>query len=364
MQTTDKTNKINHICLCLGRVKTRNEGLGEFAYQLITELLARSDSLRKQHGIKLHLYASENWKDSFADQLDFHPYSRLHRYWHPSEIKFSIWHSLHQLNRVKPASGTKTSLLTVHDLNYLHVESQEEIEKRTKKLKRILSQTKYAVAISEFSRQDLVQQCGWAGSCEVIYNGTTNLSNSTMQPVDELKNTEFFFHVSRMAPNKNVESLLKLAASWEDKRFVLAGASGKDTFRLQQMANELKLKNVYFFLNINDAQKAWLYAHCKAFLFPSLAEGFGLPPIEAMHFGKPVFASNRTSLPEVCGNFAFYWHSFAAKEMRQVIQTGLETYDQKNLSDQIKLYASNFSWKTCAEKYINLYSTLLANQIN
>lgn len=53
-----------------------------------------------------------------------------------------------------------------------------------------------------------------------------------------------------------------------------------------------------------------LYESCVAFLFPSITEGFGLPVIEAMSFGTPVFLSNSSSLPEVGGNEAFYWNSY------------------------------------------------------
>jgi glycosyltransferase involved in cell wall biosynthesis len=70
-------------------------------------------------------------------------------------------------------------------------------------------------------------------------------------------------------------------------------------------------------LGVDDSVKAWLLANCEAFLFPSLAEGFGLPPLEAMHFGTPVFLSDRTSLPEVGGTQAGYFREFSASAMRK-----------------------------------------------
>ena len=74
----------------------------------------------------------------------------------------------------------------------------------------------------------------------------------------------------------------------------------------KQLHDELgdSLPNVRVLLGIDDATKAWLLGHCEAFVFPSLAEGFGLPPLEAMYFGAPVFLSRLTSLPEIGGSQA------------------------------------------------------------
>ena len=66
---------------------------------------------------------------------------------------------------------------------------------------------------------------------------------------------------------------------------------------------------------ISDMDKYWLYKNCEAFVFPSMYEGFGLPVIEAMNFGKPVFLSTFSSLPEVGGKYALYWENFDSQLM-------------------------------------------------
>jgi glycosyltransferase involved in cell wall biosynthesis len=91
-----------------------------------------------------------------------------------------------------------------------------------------------------------------------------------------------------------------------------------------------------------------------------LLEGFGLPVIEAMKFGKPVFLSKHTSLPEIGGSSAYYWEYFEPKYMAEMFNSIM----QKFLSDtqkakNIKLYAEKFSWDIATKQYIELYLEIL-----
>jgi glycosyltransferase involved in cell wall biosynthesis len=110
---------------------------------------------------------------------------------------------------------------------------------------------------------------------------------------------------------------------------------------------------------ISDADKAWYYKNCEAFVFPSLAEGFGLPVIEAMHFGKPVFLSRYTSLPEVGGDAAWYFDSFDGKAMQNTLLNGLREFHDKKLSAVIQQHAIKFNWEHTAKQYLALYQKSL-----
>ena len=111
---------------------------------------------------------------------------------------------------------------------------------------------------------------------------------------------------------------------------------------------------------VSDTEKCWLYDSCKAFVFPSLAEGFGIPPIEAMYAGKPVFASRSTSIPEVCGDMAFYWDTLDGAEMAEVVKRNLSNKNApQNNPTRLKDYAKKYSWETCAQEYIKVYEELI-----
>jgi glycosyltransferase involved in cell wall biosynthesis len=166
-------------------------------------------------------------------------------------------------------------------------------------------------------------------------------------------------HVSRLAPTKNIDALLTLAGAWPSRAFVLAGATSDYTATVQRTIAERGLANVTLKLDISEAEKAWLYAHCEGFLFPSLAEGFGLPPIEAMHFGKPVFLSRLTSLPEVGGDVACYFDDFEPASMRRVVERGLDAHRAEGRAAALVAHARQFDWQRCAAQHLALYRRLL-----
>jgi glycosyltransferase involved in cell wall biosynthesis len=193
----------------------------------------------------------------------------------------------------------------------------------------------------------------------VIHNGATDLTQAKPRPVEGIGEQPFLLHISRMAPSKNIEAILAMAAAWPAKPIVLAGATSTYTGEVQRMVAERKLHNVTVRLDLHEGQKAWLYAHCQGFVFPSIAEGFGLPPIEAMHFGKPVFLSRLTSLPEVGGEVAYYFDSFDAVAMRAVVEAGLSDHQHAGRAEALVQRARSFSWARCAQSYLKLYLQLL-----
>jgi glycosyltransferase involved in cell wall biosynthesis len=160
-----------------------------------------------------------------------------------------------------------------------------------------------------------------------------------------------------MSPSKNPQAILDLAAAWPEMDFVLCGPPSDDA---KALAAKAQPPNVQFVLGIDDAQKTWAYAHCAGFLFPSLAEGFGLPPIEAMHFGKPVFLARRTCLPEIGGDAAYYFDDFAPAAMRAVVEGGLARGAGPARAEAVRQHAAQFDWDRCAARYLALYRRLLA----
>ena len=110
---------------------------------------------------------------------------------------------------------------------------------------------------------------------------------------------------------------------------------------------------------ISEEDKAWYYKNCEAFVFPSIAEGFGLPVIEAMHFGKPVFLSTHTSLPEIGGDAAFYFENFEPETMQNAFAKGMETFKTNNMQQKVIAHAMQFDWQETARQYLKLYDECL-----
>lgn len=353
-----------HIGLSLGRLQHWHDGLGEFSRQLGLALAELAPQLRSTLGWQLHFHLPQRFHGMFGDTVGYLATHTTQRWLHLRSTRFALWHILHQHNRLKAPLGTRHTLETVHDLNFLHAKSAAGIERYRRRLRRRLAQRDAVIAITHHVAADIRRELAPAGGpfatpVQVIHNGAADLSAAPQQALDGLADAPFLLHISRMAPSKNIAALLDLAAAWPQQRLVLGGASSPYVDEVRRQIDARGLGNVLLRLDLSEPQKAWLYAHCEGFLFPSLAEGFGLPPVEAMHFGKPVFLSRLTSLPEVGGTVAHYFDSFDGAAMRAQVQDGLAADQAPWRRGAIMAHARSFSWKRCAQAYIALYKNLL-----
>jgi glycosyltransferase involved in cell wall biosynthesis len=231
--------------------------------------------------------------------------------------------------------------------------------KSMRRLARIVASADSFITISEFVKRDFERVYGTAKSVKAIHIGVRDFSAETpIEPADP-PTPGFLFHLSRMSALKNVECLLAMMKLLPQRQLVLAGPRSGDSERTQRRALELGLNNVHFFFDVSTAEKAWLLQNCTALLFPSLAEGFGLPPLEALQSGKPVFLSTMTSLPEVGGTIAYYWPDFAPEAMAAVLQRGLAAWDVARDGGRARAWARRFTWTACAEAHVAEYLNAL-----
>jgi glycosyltransferase involved in cell wall biosynthesis len=286
---------ITHIGIGFGQVKHWHDGLGEFSRQLGLGLARSAAQLREELGWCLHLHLPRRWHGEFGNEVGYLDTHTTQRWLHLRATRFALWHTLHQHNRLRAPLCTEHRIVTVHDLNFLHSKTAAKVERYRRRLRRRVAGSDAAVAITRYVAGDIARELApLATPLTVIHNGATDLSALPPVPVPGIGDAPFLLHISRMAPSKNIAALLDLAAAWPDQRLVLAGATSPYTATVRKLISERHLANVSLHLDLEDAHKAWLYRHCLGFVFPSLAEGFGLPPIEAMHFGKPVFLSRLT----------------------------------------------------------------------
>jgi glycosyltransferase involved in cell wall biosynthesis len=348
-----------HVGVNFGPLSTLHDGLGEFSVQLGCRIAARAAELRAEHGIHVHFYLREERHGSFGRGVEYLPLRQAHRVLHLEGRRFDLWHTLNQHVAHRPPAGARHRLLTVHDLNFLYVKRGASLARHRWVARRRVGRADRIVAITEHVAADVRRHTSFAGPIDVIHNGARSLVGEPQDPVPGLPPRSFLFHLSRMTPSKNVAAILDLAGAWPEQRFVMAGpASGAVASTVAEAAAR-NLTNVTVLTDVSDAQKAWLYAHCAGFLFPSLTEGFGLPPIEAMHFGAPTFLSDRTSLPEVGGKAAYFFRRFDPAHMREVIEAGLADVQRDGRADAIRRHAATFSWDACADRYVALYLAML-----
>ena len=344
--------------ISLGNLGGFVDGLGEFSRQLGQALAEQAPALREKHALELHFHCQPALQGCFGPDVHYLPVSRSQEWWHRAPLRMDLWHTTSQLNRYGPPQGQGRRLVTVHDLNYLYEKRGLSLWRHQWRMQRVLANTDAVVAITQHVAGDIRRALAWAGPLQVVHNGVRDLSHAPREALPALQSRPFFFHISRMTPNKNVESLLAMMALWPEKHLVLAGPSAVRNAELQAWAERHGVVNISVLTHVSDAQKAWLYAHCEAFFFPSLTEGFGLPPIEAMHFGKPTFLSTLTSLPEVGGDAATYWPGFEPHAMRDVVEQGLAAHTPER-AQAATARAAAFNWAAAAQGYVQAYLGLL-----
>jgi glycosyltransferase involved in cell wall biosynthesis len=347
------------IGISLGNIGALHDGLGEFALQIGKRIAAQAPVWRAQYGITFDFHLRDKLTGLFGADVGYLPVNRWQRVRHVQPARYALWHSLHQLNKNLPPAGCGPRVVTVHDLNYLYGRNAFSTWRHQRRTLALMRRTDQVVAISHYTAGDVKQRLGWSGPLQVIHNGARSFVDAPREPLPgwaDADDRPFLYHLSRMSASKNPQAIIELARAWPEMPFVLCGPPSDDA---KQLRAAVKLPNVQFHLGINDAQKAWAYARCTGFLFPSLTEGFGLPPIEAMHFGKPVFLARRTCLPEIGGDAADYFDDFDPVSMRRVVEHGLARHSEPGRADAIRTHAAQFDWDRAAGAYQDLYRRLL-----
>ena len=346
-----------HIALQFGHIKHFNEGLAEFSRQLACQFSQQASQLKQERNWQFHFILPRQWHGMFGNEVQYHELHDGMRLRHRFPVDLDVWHGLHQHMRYRPPVNCRRNIITVHDLNHVYAKKGLSLWWQNMRLTRHLRRAHQLVAISQYAANDLRLHLPWAPEATVIHNGAADLTQAPQTPIDALEGQAFMLHISRMSPSKNVQTLIDMAAIWPERLLALVGPDSAEVQAHQARVKALGLHNVRFFTDVNESQKTWLYAHCDAFLFPSLMEGFGLPPIEAMFFGKPVIVARRTSLPEICGEGAAYWDDFEPESMRRITQTWIDRHlAHKAWATRARQQAERYTWAKAATSYVGTYN--------
>ncbi|WP_374948754.1 glycosyltransferase family 4 protein [Mucilaginibacter sp.] len=252
-------------------------------------------------------------------------------------------------------------IMTIHDINQLHEDiSTKQVNKYLKRLEKSIKTCDKLVTISHFAARDIVARFpSAAGKLSVIYNGADKLTVPTGHQPTYLPKSSFLFTIGILSAKKNFEVLPSLLAG-NNYELIISGIKTSYEALIIKQAHKYGCENrVKITGTISDDDKAWYYKNCEAFVFPSLAEGFGLPIIEAMHFGKPVFCSTCTSLPEIAGDAAYYFDNFDSAAMQRVLREGLADFRENNREAMVMNHAAQYSWDQTAQQYLQLYQSCL-----
>jgi glycosyltransferase involved in cell wall biosynthesis len=354
------------------KLRHANCGLGRFCRHLAEGILTSGD-----RGFDpvffLPRQATPPRSAGCVAQIDVRPWRKesFARFYRPLVASFTrrqydLWHVTNQTSKYLPLDPGVPVVLTIHDLNFLHDERREpgraarklaDVQRKVDRAAVIVTDTRYVAA-------DVVRHLRLDGKpVHVIPLGMpARVTAATARPAG-VPAGPFLLAIGNALPHKNFHVLLEAVAALPTTTLVIAG--NRDTpygRRLSDLIAAAGLeRRVVQTGEVSDADRQWLYEHCDALLVPSLTEGFGLPVLEALQCGRPVFLSRLTCLPEVGGTLGFYWDSFSPDHMRQVLQTGLAAvHADPGYAERARAHAARFSWERAVRDYLAIYDSVLA----
>lgn len=258
------------------------------------------------------------------------------------------------------------NVVYIHDLLYLDFPQFYSFKERLylSVLKPLAKRANTIVTISKAERGRIIKHKLGTNNVHFVYHGVDPkfkpLDKHDKLQVETFKEKynlpdQFILYLGRLNIRKNIANLI-YAMQFVDTPLVIVGEKDHKSENLSSIIDALSLNDKIIFTGyIEDYELPLVYAVATIFCFPSYAEGFGLPPLEAMASGTPVIVSDRTSLPEVCEDAALYVNPDDPTDIAKKINTLLaskeiiDTFANKGL-----VQSKKFSWKKSAENLMNI----------
>lgn len=261
--------------------------------------------------------------------------------------------------------GNTPLVLTIFDMaheRYPHMFSPFDHSSANKKM--VALRADRVIAISEHTKKDIVALLGIPESRIDIIPLATTISLEHAQKSSSLLPPSFILFVGKRNTYKNFRFLLQAFSHLAEKQpslFLLCAGGGPFSAAELDAMRTLSIQDRTIQLSVKESALAYLYANARAFVYPSLYEGFGIPVLEAFTCGCPAVLSNRSSLPEVGGDAACYFDPEDPASLVSVLSEVLDNVDfASTLRARGKERARLFSWEHTARQTFKTYTKVLS----
>lgn len=262
----------------------------------------------------------------------------------------------------------RSQIVTLHDASVFRVPDAYSLSFRLWYKALFFVTGKIALSlltISKFSRDELVACCRIKNEkFDIIYEGADHFYYDKANIVHNSKfydalSKPYVLAVSSMSPHKNFRAFVEAITLIGDMDFnvIIAGGTNPAIFKSADIQLPGLVQHVGY---VSDEELKMLYSNASCFIYPSLYEGFGLPPLEAMSNGCPVIAARAGSLPEVCGDAALFCDPQNPQDIADKIQLLMrnaklrEEFREKGLA-----HAKLFTWEKCARETLTVIKKVL-----
>ena len=288
---------------------------------------------------------------------------------------FDLYHEPNFL----PLSYECKTVVTIHDLSYIrhpHAHPIERVRIMNELLPEAIEKSNCIIADSEFTKQEIISEFSLdALKIKVVPLGKSAEFYPRLEIELEdtltkygLKFGQYTLTVGTLEPRKNITQVIKAYQNLPHSfaiqfPLVVVGVRGWKESNLLKELDKLISQNKAFVLGfVSDEDLPKLYSGARTFVFPSIYEGFGLPPLEAMASGIPVITSNTSSIPEVVGKSGLMFDIGDVETLsKQIMQVSESNVEFARLSQAGLLQARHFTWKETAQLTSNAYDYALEN---
>lgn len=280
-------------------------------------------------------------------------------------IATDIYHDTYYVRRVIAPQYT-ARVVTVHDMiheKFPNVFSQSD--PTTDYKRNAVTNADHIICISENTKKDLIDYFKVnEDKISVVYHGLPQLNPTMRSEGADVTSKPYFLFVGSRRKYKNFDRFVKaFACSKKISRYFDVVCFGGERLVRQDknLVHSNHLSRQFHFIHGKDTTLAHLYTKAFALIYPSLYEGFGFPPLEAMAFGCPVLCSDTSSLPEITGDAALHFNPYSVESMVQSMEN---IVDHSHLRDQLihrgLKRVRSFSWDLCAQNTLGVYKKLLS----
>lgn len=359
----------------------RSKGLGRYTQKLIENLESiQKDDMSDEYFVFLREHSFKEYEPknkNFHKVLADYPwYSFSEQVNMPKLLNKYNLDLVHFPHFNVPLFYKRPFIITIHDLILLHFPTV-----RSSTLSPIfywikflaykivigsaIKRSKNIITVSEFTKKDIIKNYKRAKEKTIVtYEACDGLSK-----MRDLKNDDeqfkkydiikpYLLYVGNAYPHKNLERLAGAFGKISDKKLSLVLVGKMDHFyeKVRKIVENNNIEKVVFTDFVPDMDLDSIYKNAEAYIFPSLYEGFGLPPLEAMERGVPVASSDHGCMKEILGEAALYFDAKNEEEIKKAIEKILTNDDlRKELIRRGDKRAKKYSWKKMAEKTLKIY---------
>ena len=356
-------------------------GHGRHLTQLITHLQEidhkNSYTIFVHEDHKHHIViTNDNWQKVIVNIPWYGIREQLFFHQHINHAQVDLMHFPHWN---VPIRYTGKYIVSIHDLTLLHHPSKQATTLGPLKyaikhkgfsvvLNHAVKNAAHIITPSNYVTRDVVSTLAVPeNKISTIYEGAPKpFDCSTAGPLPAMVRAPYLLYVGVAYPHKNLSRLITSFANYcssstQQMQLVLAGKHNyfyKELIRETQKTYPILSEqfDIVFTDYVDDETLHALYCHATALVYPSLSEGFGLPPLEALAHGTPVLSSNATCLPEILENSAIMVNPTDTKAITEGIATIIENTEVRNaILDSAKTTLSRFNWVDHAQATLDLY---------